>query len=144
MMMEKKRPEYEYVLTLSTAQAREIKNALEAIMRWKLRQPDIMREYLPDRLDWTSGPDFDVSIAKRNAATELLKAANDLLCPYNYHEENKKPLKDDQWHRIYNIYQVIRHAILETESDKAYYTVDSKEPFPSGAEALPGIEWRKK
>ena len=49
-------------------------------------------------------------------------------------EEGKKPLKDDQWHRIYNIFQVIRHAIWEAESDKQYWTVDSGEPFPSGGE----------
>lgn len=134
----------QYVLTLTTKQAREIQNALEVIMRWKLCQTDIMREYLPDRLDWTPGVNFSTSIAKRNAATELLKAANDLLCPYDYYEEGKKPLKDDQWCRIYNIYQVIRHAIWEAESDKELYTVDSREPFPNGAEPLPGIEWREK
>lgn len=132
---------YEYTLTLTTAQAREVQNALEAIMRWMLKQPEIMREYLPDRLDWKS--DFDVSLAKRNAATELLKAANDLMCPYDYYRDKDKPLKDDQWHRLYNIFQVIRHAIWEAESDKKYCVVDGNRPFPSGDEPLPKIEWRK-
>ena len=47
---------YEYTLTMTTAQAREVQNALEAIMRWMLKQSDIMREYLPDRLDWKQQP----------------------------------------------------------------------------------------
>lgn len=132
---------YEYTLTLSTAQAREVQDALEAIMRWKLKQPEIMREYLPDRLDWKH--DFDISLAKRNAATELLKAANDLMCPYDYYQDKDKPLKDEQWNRIYNIFQVIRHAIWEAENTKEFYTVDGNEPFPSGSEPLPKIEWKK-
>lgn len=132
---------YEYTLTLTTAQAREVQNALEAIMRWILKQPDIMREYLPDRLDWES--DFDVSLAKRDAATELLKAANDLMCPHSYIDTPSIPLKTYQWHRIYNIYQVIRHAIWEAESDHEHWTVASGEPFPSGDEPLPKIEWKK-
>ena len=133
----------EYVLTLTTEQAREIQDALEAIMRWKLKQPEIMREYLPDRLDWTSGVDFDISLAKRNAATELLKAANDLMCPYSYVNPKEPPLKDDQFHRIYDLFQVIRHAIWEARGDTEHWCVDSNEPFPSGTEPLPKIEWRE-
>ena len=134
---------YEYILTLNAAQAREVQNALDAIMRWMLKQPEIMREDLPDRLDWSKGPEFDASLAKRNAATDLLKAANDLMCPYDFYKDADKPLKDDQWHRIYNIYQVIRHAIWEAESDHEHWTVASGEPFPSGDEPLPKIEWKK-
>ena len=143
-MAERNDKKFEYVLTLTTEQAREIQNALEAIMRWMLKQPEIMREYLPDRLDWTSGADFDASLAKRKAATELLRAANDLMRPYNYSNPKEPPLKDDQWHRIYNIFQVIRHALWEARGDREYWCVDGNEPFPSGAESLPKIEWREK
>ena len=135
----------EYVLTLNSNQIREIQNALEAIMRWKLRQPEIMREYLPDRLNWNHGKDFDISLAKKNAATELLKAANDLMVPYNYADRSELPLKDDQWCRIYNIYQVIRHAVWESEKPHEHWTVDSDEPFNAGGtDGMPGIEWREK
>ena len=139
----KKTPKYEYSLTMTTAQAREVQNALEAIMRWILKQPEIMREYLPDRLCWDHGENFDISLAKRKAATELLKAANDLLCPYDYTNHGEAPLKTDQWDRIYGIYQVIRHAIWEAESDKKYWTVDGNTPMQTGTEELPKIEWRK-
>jgi len=134
---------YEYTITLTTAQAREVQKALEAIMRWILKQPEIMREYLPDRLCWNHGENFDISLAKRKAATDLLKVANDLLCPYSY-ANGDAPLKTDQWHRIYGIYQVIRHAIWEAESDdKSKWSVDSWTPYPSGNEELPKIEWRE-
>ncbi len=142
-MSEKK---FEYTITLTSKQALEVQNALEAIMRWKLKQPEIMREYLPDRLNWNHGADFDISLEKRNAATELLKAANNLMIPYNYTNWNTEPpLKDEQWYRIYNIFQVIRHAIWEAERDHTYYSVDGQEPFSSGGEEdLPKIEWKAK
>lgn len=140
-MAEKK---FEYTLTLTTKQAREIQDSLEVVMRWMLKQPEIMREYLPDRLCWDHGETFDISLAKRKAATEMLKAANDLLCPYDQSEWRDNPLKNDQWHRIYGIYQVIRHAIWEAESnDKSKWSVDSWKPYPSGNEELPKIEWRE-
>lgn len=132
---------YEYTITLTTAQAREVQNALEAIMRWILKQPEIMEEYLPDRLDWDNG--FDISLAIRSAGRNLLRAANDLLCPYSYTDHGDAPLKTDQWHRIYGIHQVIRHAIWEAESGKEYYTVDDYEPMQTGTEELPKIKWRE-
>lgn len=133
---------YEYTLTLTTAQAREVQNALEAIMRWILRQPEIMMDYLPNRLDWDSN--FDVALAKSKAGRDLLKAANDLICPCDYMDPGDAPLKTDQWHRIYGIHQVIRHAIWEAESDdKSKWSVDSWTPYPSGNEELPKIEWRE-
>jgi hypothetical protein len=124
---------------MNTKQAREVMNALEAIFRWKLKQPNIMREYLPDRLDWVN--DFDASLAKRKGAEDLLKAANDLLIPYDFGDS--KPLKDEQWHRIFNIYQTIRHAIQQAEYPDSK-GVDSYPVYPSGNEPLPGIEWREK
>ena len=139
----KKKQEYEYVLTLTTQQAREIQNALEAIMRWKLRQPEIMVQLLPDRLDWKHGVDFDDCLARRNAARELLKGANDLMCPYDY-TSSEKPLKDDQWHMVYGIFQVIRHAIWEAENDKKNWCVDGDKPMQTGSEPLPEIKWREK
>lgn len=139
-MAEKK---FEYTLTLTTKQAREIQDSLEVVMRWMLKQPEIMREYLPDRLCWDHGENFDISLAKRNAATEMLKAANDLLCPYDYTNQGEAPLKNDQWHRIYGIYQVIRHAIWEAESDKKYCTVDGNTPMQTGEEPLPKIDWKQ-
>lgn len=132
---------YEYNITLTTAQAREVQMALEAIMRWILKQPEIMMDYLPDRLDWNGS--FDIALAKHKAGCDLLKAANDLLCPYDYMNPKEAPLKTDQWHRIYGIHQVIRHAIWEAESGKEYYTVDGYEPMQTGTEELPKIEWRE-
>lgn len=133
---------YEYTITLSTAQAKEIQDALEAIMRWKLKQPEIMREYLPDKLNWSPAGDFNNNIRLINTATELLRLANNIMIPY---VSNSDPsLKDEQWNRIYNIFQVIRHAIWEAESDKKSYNVAAGEPMKYGKEDLPKIEWRKK
>ena len=133
---------YEYTLTMTTVQAHEVQKALEAIMRWILKQPEIMMDYLPDRLDWNGN--FDIALAKRKAGCDLLKAANDLMCPYGYVDPGDAPLKTDQWHRIYGIYQVIRHAIWEAESDdKSKWSVDSYTPYPSGNEELPKIDWRE-
>lgn len=135
---------YEYSLTLTTEQAREIQNSLEVVMRWMLKQPEIMREYLPDRLCWDHGENFDISLAKREAATELLKAANDLMVPYDYRRQDEPPLKDEQWHRIYGIYQVIRHAIWEAENDgKGSWSVAADHPMQTGGEPLPKIEWKQ-
>lgn len=140
----KKKQEYEYVLTLTSNQAKEIQNALEAIMRWKLRQPELMVQFLPDRLNWKPGVDFDDCLARRNAAKELLKGANDLMCPFDYGNGSEKPLKDEQWHREYGIIQVIRHAIWEAENDKKNWCVDGDKPMQTGMEPLPEIEWREK
>lgn len=140
----KRKQEYEYVLTLTSQQAKEIQNAMEAIMRWKLRQPEIMVQLLPDRLDWKHGVDFDDCLARRNAARELLKGANDLMCPYDYTISSEKPLKDDQWNRVYGIFQVIRHAIWEAEGNKESWCVDSEKPMQTGSEPMPEIEWREK
>lgn len=127
----------EYVLSMDSKEAKEIQNALEAIMRWMLKQPEIMREYLPDRLDWKD--DFDGSLKIRDAATEYLKKANNLLVPYDW----KTPIKTEQWYRIYNIYQVIRHAMWEAESNKSSWCVSADEPIDFAGIGLPKIIWRK-
>lgn len=128
----------EYTLTLKSKQAKEIQNALEVIMRWKLRQPSIVMEYLPNRLSWKN--DFDDYLKKRDEITEYLEKANDIAIPKL---ENNNTLKDEQWDRIYNIFQVIRHAIQQAEYPDSK-GVDSYPPFPSGNEPLPEIKWERK
>jgi hypothetical protein len=113
-------------------------------MRWKLEQLEIVVHSLPDRLEWKNGAEFDACMARQNAAKELLKGANDLMCPFDYGNSSEKPLKDGQWHREYGIIQVIRHAIWEAEGNKEYWCVDSEKPMQTGMEPLPEIEWRKK
>ena len=129
---------YEYTITLTSQQATEIQNALEAIMRWKLRQPNIMQEYLPERLPWKEN--FDEALEKRDLIREKLKEANDIAIP---HLENLHTLKDDQWHRIYNIFAVIRHAIQQAEHPDSK-GVDSYPVIDSGGVGLPEIKWEKK
>ena len=129
---------YEYTITLTTRQATEVQNALEAIMRWKLRQPDIMQEYLPDRLPWDSN--FDEAIEKRSVIREKIKEANDVAIP---EFENLYKLKDEQWHIIYNIFATIRHAIQQAEHPDSR-GVDSYPVLDSGGVGLPEIKWEKK
>ena len=137
-VMSEEEKKFEYVLTLNSEQAREVMNTLEFMMRWKLKQPRLAVEYLPDRLDWKG--DFDGSLKKRDAMIAALTEANNIAIP---ERENMYTLKDEQWHRIYNIFQVIRHAIQQAEYPDSK-GVDSYPTFPSGGEPLPGIEWRKK
>ncbi len=129
---------YEYTITLTSQQAIEVQNALEAIMRWKLRQPNIMQEYLPERLPWKEN--FDEALEKRNIIQEKLKEANDIAIP---HLENMYTLKDEQWHIIYNIFATIRHAIQQAERPDSK-GVDSYPVINSGGAGLPEIQWRKK
>ncbi len=132
----KKKPEY--ILTLDSDQAIEILNALEAVMRWKLRQPEIMEESLPDRLDWKG--DFDKSLRLRDTIRKKLKEANDIAIP---ELANRYTLKDAQWHRIYNIYQALRHARQQAEFPESK-GVDSYPTYPSGSEPMPKVEWKMK
>jgi len=126
-----------YTLTLTPQQAFEIQNALEAIMRWKLRQPEIMQEYLPERLHWKEN--FDEALEQRNKIREKLKEANDIAIPYL---ENLYTLKDEQWHRIYNIFATIRHARQQAEFPDSR-GVDSYPVMDSGGVGLPDIKWEK-
>lgn len=127
---------YEYTITLNTAQAREVQNALEAIMRWMLKQPELMVDFLPDKLPWNKN--FDAALHQRDSVKRYLRLAIDAAIPGN------DGLKDDQWYMVYGIFQVIRHAIWEAEShDKSSWSIASDTPIQWGPEPLPKIEWKK-
>lgn len=92
----------QYRLTLSTAQARAADKAIELLLRLKIGQYDVIPENV---MDMTA--DVDSYCKHRDAAKPHLAALQRVFETY-YH-------KDDEWHRLYDLHQVIRKAIHDAE-----------------------------
>ena len=118
-----------YVLTLTSEQAREINKCLELLMRWKLKQPDIMAQMLLDISD-----DVDVYCRKRDTMVPKLKEAMDICTPED--PENCGKLKDREWHVAYNILQAIRYQIHLAEYPESK-GVSSYPPLDTGGVGIP-------
>ena len=121
----------EYTLTLNSSQAKALRDAAELYMRLKLGQYDQIPYFMLD----LGANDY---CERRDAAEPHLREA--FYAMYG----TRHDLKDDLWYRLYNAYQVLRHAIWEAESPKKDMWVrDADEPMRFTDEPLPGIEWRK-
>lgn len=119
----------EYVLTMNSNQTKETLKAIELLMRLKIKQFDI----LPYNLLDIGAKDY---CDKRDAAEPLLRDLGEIFFP-GWHYS-----KDEEWNRLYDLYQVLRHAIHDAE----YPTCKSQyadEPAQYSREPLPKIEWRK-
>ena len=117
-----------YQMTMDSEQARLVSCACELYMRLKLGQ----YEELPFALMNLGDKDF---AEKRDKAKGYLKDAFDVML-------SGKPLtevKDDRWHRLYNIHQVVRHAIWQAEFPGSG-GVWSYEPMDLGGVGMPEIE----
>lgn len=90
----------QYRLTLSTAQARAADKAIELLLRLKIGQFDV----LPYNL---MAPGSEGYCEHRDAAKPYLDGLEHVFSTY-YH-------KDDEWHRLYDLHQVIRKAIHDAE-----------------------------
>ena len=125
VIMEK---DIKYTLTLTSEEAKEIIKAVELLMRLKLNQSFMFSDSV---VSW----DFDVNMQKANKLVE--EALNELF-------KNRKPgtYKNDEWYRLYNIYQVIRYAIHEAEYPSST-GVDSYPPMRMTDVPLPKCEWSK-
>ena len=117
-----------YRLTMDSEQARLVSYACELYMRLKLGQ----YEELPFALMDLSDKDF--AEKRDNARPYLQGAFSEML--------GGRPLdkvKDKKWHQLYNIHQVVRHAIWQEEfpgTDGVW----SYEPMDTDGVGMPEIE----
>ena len=120
---------FEYTLTLNSSQTREVLKAVELLMRLKLGQ---YRE-IPFALVDINDDDF---CKKRDNSEPLLKTAFDVLY------KNKEKWKDEEWYRLYNLYQVIRKNLHDAENPNGK-GIDGDPPLQFTDEPLPKMEWKK-
>jgi len=120
-----------YELTISSAQIKEIAKSVELLMRLKLGQ---YRE-----LTYSLCDIFKEPTEKLDSIDAVLKTAFEII------NKDKKPTdyKDDEWYILYDIYQVLRKALHDTEHPEGQ-GVDSYEPLQLSTEPLPKCKWNKK
>ena len=121
----------EFVLYLNEDQAREVYKAVELLMRLKINQP----HEIPMALLSMDDQDF---CKKRDAANKSLDDAFKAIFP-----TIDSCSKDDEWYRLYNLYQILRYAFYQSENRSDSWSVDSRPPMKFTDEPLPKIEIRK-
>ena len=122
---------YEYVLTLNSDQCKETFKAVELLMRLKLGQYQELVYSLCD----IRNPSFADNI---DSADRVLKSAFEII----YKDKKPGEYKDEEWYRLYNLYQVLRKAIHDAEHPETK-GIDSYEPMQLTDEPLPKIRWSK-
>ena len=123
-----------YRLEMTSEQAREVNKAVELLMRLKLNQPEEIPRAV---LSWGEGLTCDEWCERRDGAEPPLREAFRQLFP-----TVADVRKDDEWHRLYNLHQVIRKAIHDAEHPETT-GVDSYPPINSGGEKrMPRMEWK--
>ena len=115
----------EYILTLNTNQAKETLHAIELLMRLKLGQ----YQELSSALINVKNNDF---IKRSNAMDSIIRTG------FVYIDKEK----DEEWYRLYNLYQVLRKAIHDVEWPDMF-GVDGDKPIQFTKEPLPKIEVHK-
>lgn len=118
-----KKNSFTYTLTLTSSQLRAVCGAVELLMRLKINQPE---EIPRGALNWGDGLSVDEWCRRRDKEEPLLRQAFKELFPT--WEDVKK---DEQWYRLYNLYQVTRYALHEAENPEGK-GVDSYPPWNSG------------
>ena len=123
-----------YTLTMSVEQAQMVSCAVELLMRLRINQcEEIPRAVLP----WGCGLSVAEFCKRRDKAEPHLKKAFQALFPT--HEGVKK---DQEWNRLYDLYQVIRKAIHDAEHPETT-GVDSYPLMCTAGEKMAKCEWRK-
>ena len=123
--------EIEYQLFMNSEQARETLKAVEFLMRLKLKQYDV----IPYNLLEMGSTDY---WWKRDMAAPYFKQAFEIY----FKEVKPEEYKDDEWYRLYNLYQVLRKAIHDAENPLST-GVDSYEPMQFTDEPLPGCSFTR-
>lgn len=123
----KEKQDVEYTITFHSAQAKTAMKAVELLLRLKLKQ---FRE-IPFSIVNIGDPGF---CRKRDEAEPLLEKAFDIMLPFGK--------KDEEWFRLYNIYQALRYAMHEAEYPESQ-GVDSWPPMQLTDEPIPECKWRK-
>lgn len=129
--------EIEYKLTMNSEQAKEVRYAVELLMRMKINQPEeISRAVLEGIFDRIG---FEEYLRRRDEADEHLKRAFAAMFP-----DLSEIRKDNEWYRLYNLYQVIRYAVHQAENPESK-GVDSYPPMQfTDDEPMPKCEWNEK
>ena len=113
-----------YRLTMTSEQARKMMSAVDFLMRLKLGQykelPYMLMEYDDDYCK------------KRDKANVYLEDAFQIMLGRNIR-------KDKDWYILYNILQVVRHAIQQEEYPDSQ-GVDSYEPRDFKGVGMPKVE----
>lgn len=135
-MKSKDKLQFAYTLTLTSSQIRAVCGAVELLMRLKINQPE---EIPRGALNWGNGLPVDEWCRRRDRAEPLLRQAFKELFP-----TYKDVKKDDEWYRLYNLYQATRYAIHEAENPEGK-GVDSYPPVNIGGldEPMPKCTFEK-
>ena len=118
-----------YTLTLTSEQAKIVDRAVELLLRLKLGQYEELPFVLMDINTENFGD-------KAQSAKMFLQAGFGVMSPNGL---GGGWTKDLDWHRLYDIHQVIRHAIHDAEHPDATWSVDAFEPVSTSGEKLPKI-----
>ena len=121
----------EYTITMNSDQAHELCRAVELLMRLKLGQYNELPYMLLD----LGAKDY---CERRDDARPHLEKAFDAL----FRGKGPGDWKDEQWHRLYDLFQVLRYMIHEAEHPDSI-GVDSYPPRSSNGEPLPEWSWCK-
>ena len=124
----------EYTLTLNSDQAHETLKAVELLMRLKINQPEeLSRALLEPMYERIGCYEF---CQRRDEANRFLQFAFLKIYP-----TMNDWMKDDEWYRLYNLYQSLRYAIHNAEHPQST-GVDSYPPTRFTDEPIPKCEWR--
>ena len=132
----------EYVLTMNSDQAHTALKAIELLMRLKINQPEeIARAIMPDdyfdeKTRKVNKERFNEHIHRRDAADGYVKMAFRQIFP-----TWEDVRKDEEWYRLYNLYQAIRYQIHLAENPDSK-GVDSHPPMRMTDEPMPKCEYR--
>lgn len=127
--------EYEYTLTMNSGQARTMLNAVELLMRLKLNQPEQFFWALYNTVEKHTPHEF---CSKRDMAKPLIEVALKIM----FKDFKDSEWKDDEWYRLYNLYQATRYALHEAENPEGK-GVDSYPPMRLTDEPMPKCEWKR-
>ena len=119
----------EYTLTINSEQCHELLKATELLMRLKLGQYQELIYSLADIHNTKTMPILAV-------VDDVLKHAFEML----YSNKKSTEYKDEEWYRLYNLYQVLRKAIHDAEHPEGT-GLDASEPMQMTKEPLPKIRW---
>lgn len=131
----------EYTLKLNSSQLITVMKAIDLLIRLKINQPkEIPDAIMPDDY-WKDGKmdkdAFNDFLKRRDRADEYLEKAFREIFP-----RWEDVRKDDEWYRLYNIYQTLRYQrhLAETPNGKG---VDSYPPMALGGEPVPECTWKE-
>lgn len=125
----------EYTLTMNSEQAKECLKAVELLMRLKINQPEEISRTILDGMYEEIG--IDEFLKRKEKSNDYLRLAFHEIFPT--WEDVKK---DEEWYRLYNLYQVLRYQIHLAEHPNST-GVDSYPPRAFTDEPLPTASWRK-